>query len=83
MIKKGTIKMKQGYRIPKNDFEVIEKFDSYEDDDLAVKMVQFYQEQRDKGVLLEDAYLKTLQIYSALQKSPRLVDSSIISSSQS
>ena len=33
--------MKQGYRIPKNDFEVIEKFDSYEDDDLTIKMVQF------------------------------------------
>ncbi len=59
--------MNQGYREPKNDFEVIEKFDSYDDDDLAVKMIEFYQEQRDRNVSLENAYLKTLQIYSTPQ----------------
>ena len=59
--------MNKGYRIPKNDFEVIEKFDSYKDDDLAIKMVEFYQEQRDRDVPLEDAYLKTLQICSTSQ----------------
>ena len=67
--------MNQGYRVPRNDFEVIEKFDSYEDDDLAIKMVEFYQEQRDRNIPLEDAYLKTLQVCSASQESLNLVNS--------
>ena len=56
--------MNQGYRSPRNDFEVIEKFDSYEDDDLAVNMIEFYQEQRDRNIPLENAYFKTLQTYN-------------------
>ncbi len=68
------IKMNQGHRVPKTDFEVIERFDSCEDNDLAVKMVEFYQEQRDRNVSLEDAYLKTLQDYSTPQQSLRLVN---------
>ncbi len=67
--------MKQGYKIPRNDFEVIEKFDSFENDnDLAMKMVEFYQEQRDRNVPLKDAYLKTLQTYSTSQNTANLVN---------
>ncbi len=69
--------MNQGYRVPRNDFEVIEKFDSYDDDDLAVKMVEFYQEQRDRGISLEDAYLKTLQVCNTSQGSLNLINSSM------
>ena len=60
--------------IPQSDFEVIEKFDSYEDDDLAIKMTEFYQELRDRNISLEDAYFKTLQHYRALHKTPKLVN---------
>ena len=76
-MKAGTLIMRQGYKIPTNDFEVIEKFDSYEDDDLAVKMAEFYQGERDKGISLEDAYLRTLQIYSDLLKTSELINPSI------
>ncbi len=67
--------MNQGYKIPQNDFEVIEKFDSYEDDELAIKMIEFYQEQRDRNVSLEDAYLNTLQNCRTSQNIIRLVQS--------
>ena len=60
------IKMRRRHKIPTNDFEAIEKFESYEDDDLAVKMLEFYQGERDKGVPLKDAYLTTLQTYSSI-----------------
>ncbi len=60
--------------MPQNDFEVIEKFDSYEDDDLAVKMVEFYQEQRDRNVSLKEAYLETLQVYDTPQNIINLVN---------
>ncbi len=63
--------MNQGYKVPRNDFEIIEKFDSYDDDDLAIKMVEFYQEQRARNIPLEESYLKTLQIYSTSQETPR------------
>ncbi len=56
--------MNQEYKLPRNDFEIIEKFDSYDNDDLAIKMVEFYQKQRDGNVPLRDAYIRTLQIYS-------------------
>ncbi len=61
--------MDQGYKTPQNDFEVIEHFDSYEDDNLAVEMVDFYGEKRAKGIPLEEAYLETLQTYDTPQKS--------------
>ncbi len=61
--------MKQGYKAPQNDFEAVEHFDLYDDDDLVVKMVDFYEEQRTKGIPLEEAYLRTLQTYSTSQKS--------------
>ncbi len=67
--------MSQGYKAPQNDFEVIEHFDSYEDDDLAVEMVDFYGEQRARGIPLEEAYLKTLQTHDTSQKFLSLVDS--------
>ncbi len=56
--------MNQSGKIPQSDFEVIEKFDSYEDDDLTVKMIELYQELRKSNVPLEDAYFKVLQRYS-------------------
>ena len=65
--------MSQLYKVPKNDVEAIKKFDSYEDDNLAIKMIEFYQEQRDKDLLLEDAYLKTLQNYILQQGHLKLV----------
>ncbi len=56
--------MNQGYRIPQSDFEVIEEFDSYEDDDLAIKMTELYQELRSRNIPLEKAYFKTLQHFA-------------------
>ena len=65
--------MDQEYKIPQSDFEVIEKFDSYDDDDLVVKMVEFYQELRDRNISLEDTYFTTLQQYGTVHN-PRLVN---------
>ena len=65
--------MNQRYRIPKNDFEAIEYFDSYEDDNLAVEMIEFYQEQRGRNIPLEKAYLETLENCETLPNSVKSV----------
>ena len=69
--------MTQAYTIPRNDFEAIEKFDSYKDDGLVIKMVEFYQEQRNRNVPLENTYLKTLEIYNTLQKTFKATNSNL------
>ena len=60
--------MNREHRVPQNDFRVIEYFESYidKDEDSAVKMVEFYQEQRDRSIPLAEAFLSTLQHFSSV-----------------
>ena len=60
--------MNEKYKLPRNEFEIIEKFDSY-DDNLAINMVKFYQRQRDGNTPLKEAYIRTLQVWDNTYKS--------------
>ena len=58
--------MIQKLKQPQNDFEVIGHFEAYRDEDLGLRMIEFYQEQRDNGIPLGVAFLRTLQIFSSI-----------------